>query len=252
MIFTPDFAAGDLPLAEYPRPQFYRDSYLCLNGAWDYAARSTPALPDAYDGKITVPYPPEAPASGVSRVTGKGEYLIYRRAVTLPEGFFRGRLLLQFGAVDQCCRVLLNGRDVGGHEGGYTPFTVDLTDAWQEGENELCVIVTDDADSHVFGRGKQRYRHGGIWYTPVSGIWQTVWLESTPCAALTAVRLTPSATDKSLTVTPEATVRERVTLTVLDGERVLATATVTAGESVTIPLPECHLYTTARPELYRL
>ena len=252
MIFTPTFAEGNLPLAEYPRPQLRRDSYLCLNGTWDYAVRPEPTLPDTYDGKITVPYPPEAPASGVGRVTGKDEYLIYRRKVSLPDGFFRGRLLLQFGAVDQCCRVLLNGVDVGGHEGGYTPFTVDLTDAWQEGENEIAVVVSDDADTHVFGRGKQRYRHGGIWYTPVSGIWQTVWLESTPRLAITALRLTPSAEDMSLTVTAEATAPADILLTVLDGERVIASATATAGEDLTLPLPECRPYTTERPELYRL
>ena len=252
MIITPRFSESTTPLAEYPRPQFCRDSYLCLNGEWDLAVRKEATPPEQYDGKITVPYPPEAPASGVGRVTGKDEYLIYRRYVSLPEGFHRGRLLLQFGAVDQVCRVLLNGQDVGGHEGGYTPFTVELTDAWQEGENELCVVVTDNADSHIYGRGKQRYRHGGIWYTPVSGIWQTVWLESTPTAALTSVRLTPSATDMTLTVTPFATVRGEVALTVLDGDRVMARAHVTAGESITLHLPECLPYTAERPELYRL
>ena len=252
MRFTPEFSEDGLPLSEYPRPQFRRDSYLCLNGEWDYAVRKVPDLPTAYDGRITVPYPPEAPASGVLRVTQKDEYLIYRRTVTLPAGFFKGRLLLQLGAVDQCCRVLLNGVCVGGHEGGYTPFTVDLTEAWREGENELCIVVTDDADTHVFGRGKQRYRHGGIWYTPVSGIWQTVWLESTPSLALSSVRLLPSAEDMSLTVTPQATAPANVHLTVLDGERTVCEADVQAGESLTLSLPTCLPYTTESPELYRL
>lgn len=252
MILTPEFSESALPLSEYPRPQFRRDSYLCLNGEWEYAIRKSPDIPDVYDGNILVPYPPESPASGVGRVLGKGEWLIYRRAFTLPDGFFRGRLLLQFGAVDQICEVLLNGVAVGGHEGGYTPFTVDLTEALREGENELVVRVLDDADTHIYGRGKQRYRHGGIWYTPISGIWQSVWLESTPPAALTCLRIATDADARTLTLTPMANAEGTVTVEVLDGESTLATATVAAGEGVTLSLPMCKLWSVDAPELYGL
>ena len=252
MIAMPEFSEGGLPLAEYPRPQFRRDSYLCLNGEWDYAISKSPAIPDAYDGKILVPYPPESPASGVGRVLAKDEWLIYRRSFTLPDGFFRGRLLLQFGAVDQICEVLLNGVPVGGHEGGYLPFAVDLTEAYREGENELVVRVRDDADTHIFGRGKQRYRHGGIWYTPVSGIWQTVWLESTPAHALTALRMTSNAEAHTLTLSPMANAEGEVTVEVMDGENTLATATVSAGDEVTLALPMCKLWSVGAPALYGL
>ena len=112
MRLTPEFSDSALPLAEYPRPQLRRDSYLCLNGEWEYAILPEETVPDRYDGKILVPYPPEAPASGVVRVTGKDECLVYHRTFTLPDGFMRGRLLLHFGAVDQVCRVLVNGVEV--------------------------------------------------------------------------------------------------------------------------------------------
>ena len=252
MIFTPEFSESALPLAEYPRPQFRRESYLSLNGEWEYAFLTEERLPDAYDGRILVPYSPESPASGVLRVLRPEETLAYRRTFTLPEGFFRGRLLVQFGAVDQRCRVFLNGQEVGHHEGGYTPFEVDLTAALTAGENTLCLLVRDDASSPIYGRGKQRYRPGGIWYTPQSGIWQSVWLESTPQEALTSVRLLPSFRERTLAVTPEATVAGEVTVTALDGDTVLAFGSVAAGETLTLDVSACIPWSTAAPHLYRL
>lgn len=252
MIPSPVFSSSQLPLSEYPRPGFRRESYLSLNGPWEYAIRESEAFPEDYDGLITVPYCPECPASGVGRVLGPEETLFYRRRFTLPEGFFRGRLLLQLGAVDQRTRVYLNGREVGYHEGGYTPFAVDLTPALLEGENELLLLVRDDAGSHIFGRGKQRYRRGGIWYTPVSGIWQSVWLESTPAQALTGVRLLPSAESMTLTVTPTATDGGTVHVEALDGDKVIASGDVEVGESLTLDASACRLWSCEHPELYRL
>ncbi|MBO7763059.1 MAG: glycoside hydrolase family 2 [Clostridia bacterium] len=252
MIPTPEFLEAGIPLAEYPRPGMRRDSYLSLNGPWEYAIRPAGEVPQEYDGQILVPYPPESPASGVMRVLQPHETLTYRRRFTLPEGFFRGRLLLQLGAVDQVCLVSLNGRVVGGHEGGYTPFEVDLTPAYREGENELTVTVWDDTDTAVYGRGKQRLRHGGIWYTPVSGIWQSVWLESTPPHALTGLRILPDAERRTLSVTPFATAPGEVTVEAMDGDRVLAAATVSAGECATLDVSPCRLWSVHDPALYRL
>ena len=253
MRLTPTFTDSPLPLAEYPRPQFRRDSYLPLNGEWELAILSEERLPEVYDRRILVPYPPEAPASGIGRVTAPDETLAYRRTFTLPEGFFRGRLLAQFGAVDQVARVFLNGREVGGHAGGYTPFEVDLTSALRDGENELCVLCRDDADSPLFGRGKQRYRSGGIFYTPVSGIWQSVWLESTPAEALTGLRLLPDAAAGTLAVTPLGT-REgsAVTVEVLDGDALIASGECCVGGTLTLDVSACALWSVASPELYRL
>ena len=158
----------------YPRPQFKRDSYICLNGRWDFRIGDG----EDYPFGITVPFCPESLASGL-KMQVLGKTLRYRRTFSLPEGFNRGRVILNFGAVDQICRVYVNGTRVGAHEGGYRPFSFDITDAITEGENEVTVMAYDDLD-HRYPWGKQKENRGGMWYTPVSGIWQTVWLESLP------------------------------------------------------------------------
>lgn len=178
------------PLPEYPRPQFVRDSYLNLNGMWQYAITRADNPPAQWDGEIVVPFSPETELSGVNRTLKSGEYLWYRRALTLPEGFNLDRVLLHFGAVDQCATVWVNGTEVCSHAGGYLPFSADITDALGD-TNQLVVRVTDDTDKSYHTRGKQKTKRGGIWYTPQSGIWQTVWCESVPDSHIRAVRLTP-------------------------------------------------------------
>lgn len=183
----PDHAWG-----AYPRPQLRRDSFLNLNGHWDYAIRKECDFPSGYDGKILVPFSPEAPLSGVLRQLQPDAYLFYRTGFTLPENFMRGRILLHFGAVDQTCEVYLNGEKAGEHTGGFLPFTLDVTQ-WvhASGENVLTLRVRDVTDTSYYSRGKQRLRNGNIWYTAQSGIWQTVWLESVPEDYVTHLRITP-------------------------------------------------------------
>ena len=169
-----------MPWDVYPRPQLRRDSYLCLNGWWDFTITADgESFPTTYDQSIRVPYCPESLLSGVHEVPQKGSYLFYRRTFTLPDGFCNDRVLLHIGAADQTAYVYLNGRCVGEHVGGYDSITMDITD-YLETKNVLEVQVTDDLDSAVLPYGKQKYKRGGMWYTPVSGIWQTVWLESVP------------------------------------------------------------------------
>lgn len=167
---------SDAPWSEYPRPMMKRESYLCLNGKWEFTVRAQDGQ-DIYDGDILVPFPPESILSGVDKVFPESATLYYRKKFTLPEGFQKDRVLLHFGAVDQVAKVYLNGEFLTEHVGGYTPFSVELTKHLKE-ENELVVEVKDELSKLVLPYGKQRQKRGGMWYTPVSGIWQTVWLES--------------------------------------------------------------------------
>ncbi len=169
----------DPPWQRYPRPQLRRDSFLNLNGRWEFTVRTDGALPDRYDREILVPFCPESLLSGQNFHPAEGSYLFYRRGFVLPEGFCRGRVLLQVGAADQRLDCYLNGRHIGSHVGGYERMTFDLTEALAE-HNELVLRVQDDLRDKTQPYGKQTMRRGGMWYTPVSGIWQTVWLESVP------------------------------------------------------------------------
>ena len=178
-------------LGEYPRPQLMRDNWRSLNGYWDYAIDKSPSEPESYDGKILVPFSPEAPLSGVNRRLLPGEFLHYRLVFDFDTSGFSGRELLHFGAVDERCRVSLNGTLLGEHRGGYLPFSFDVTSVLKGGENVLTLTVRDDSDSSYHANGKQTLKRGGIWYTAQSGIWQTVWLENVPENYLKDLRITP-------------------------------------------------------------
>ena len=187
---------ADHPLPEYPRPQLVRDSYLNLNGRWQYkiTASLEPPAPDGFDGTIVVPYSPETLLSGVRRLVRPEDVLHYRRTFALPDEFRHSdedRVLLHFGAVDQWCQVTVNGRVVGEHLGGYLPFRCHITDVLVEGANELRVVVRDPSDTGSLSRGKQKLEHGGIWYAPQSGIWQSVWVEAVPARWIERLELVP-------------------------------------------------------------
>ncbi len=159
----------------YPRPQMKRESYLNLNGPWDFAVGNP-----VFEGKtIRVPFCPESKLSGVEQHFEEGAALWYRRTVVLPENFNRGRVLLHIGAADQVADVWVNGRQAGHHEGGYEAFSVDITEHLAQ-ENEIRICCHDDLKDLSFPYGKQDENRGGMWYTPVSGIWQSVWMESVP------------------------------------------------------------------------
>ena len=188
------------PLPEYPRPSMRRDSYVNLNGPWDYAITQSSEFPAKWDGAILVPYSPEAKASGVGRTLQPGQWLHYHRTFTPPAGE-GGRVLLHFGAVDYACAVEVNGRLAGGHRGGYWPFTLDITDLLRpQGRNTLWVAVQDPTGTGTQARGKQTLRPGGMFYPAQSGIWQTVWLERVPENYIDTLTVTPDYDARTVTV----------------------------------------------------
>ena len=187
------------PLPEYPRPALRRDSFESLNGLWQFAITKSAQLPRQWEGDILVPYSPETRASGVGRTLQPGEWLHYHRSFAPPAGS-GGRVLLHFGAVDYACAVQVNGHLVGGHRGGYWPFTFDITEALNADHNRLWVAVQDPTGAGVQARGKQTLRPGGMFYPAQSGIWQTVWLERVPDNYIETLIVTPDYDARTVTV----------------------------------------------------
>ncbi|MCL1799906.1 MAG: glycoside hydrolase family 2 [Promicromonosporaceae bacterium] len=237
-------------LPEYPRPTLVRDSYLNLNGWWDYTISVDPDWPQTYDGQILVPFSPEAALSGVSRILQPHEFLFYRRDFQIPNGFNRGRIILHFGAVDQTAEVWVNDNLVGTNVGGYLPFNCDITEFVTEGSNSLRVKVTDVTDTSYFSRGKQKLKRGGMFYTPQSGIWQTVWLESVPDQYLTDVELTPDFDSNTLEVLLSAVGDDPAALVAFDLGENSFSAVLPVNATVRIALPELESWTPGNPKLH--
>ncbi len=181
---------GDIPHPEYPRPALKRASFINLNGKWDFGVTNDKKSP-VFDREIIVPFPPESILSGINSVFDEELTLCYQRKFTIPDGFIKDRVILHFGAVDQYAEVYLNGAPIGEHVGGYQGFSFDITEAVKD-ENTLTVFVRDELSSFVLPYGKQKRNRGGMWYTPVSGIWQTVWLESVSLNHITSLDLPTS------------------------------------------------------------
>ena len=177
-----------IPLQEYPRPQMRRDYYEILNGLWDVEIKK--GTETRYSGSILVPFSPETELSGVKRILQPDEVLHYHRIWKLSARR-AGRLLLHFEAVDESCVVYVNGQRAGEHHGGYLAFTLDITELVRFGDNDIDVYVTDPTDTSYHARGKQKLDHGGMFYTPQSGIWQTVWAEWVPEIYIKDLKLEP-------------------------------------------------------------
>lgn len=186
------------PLNDYPRPQLRRDSFINLNGSWNYAIYGENKKFNGYQGKIVVPFSPEAILSGVGKRVHSTDTLCYQKIFHFQRT--NHRVLLHFGAVDYACTVTLNGKTVGEHKGGYFPFTFDVTGLILNGDNDLRLEVTDPSEKGSQARGKQTGKRGGIWYTPQSGIWQTVWLEEVCEDYVDSIRLTPDIDNDQLNI----------------------------------------------------
>ncbi len=228
----------------YPRPQMKRDSFFCLNGEWDFALNKTGKIPDCFTEKIIVPFCPQSALSGINRLVSDREYLIYKREFILPDGFNKGKVLLHFGAVDQTATVFVNGKKAGEHEGGYDPFYFDITEHLQA-VNTLIVIAKDNLNSHILPYGKQKHKRGGMWYTPVSGIWQTVWIESVPENHITAIEVIGD--DKAVDVWALGVSEGLLTLHTPDGDKKFKLDGALAEIKLENPL----LWSPENPNIYR-
>ena len=244
---------------EYPRPQFVRDRWANLNGLWDYAITAkTAAAPMKFDGKILVPFAVESSLSGVGKVLQPDQRLWERRQFQVPEAWKGERVLLHFGAVDYECALWINGAFVGAHSGGFDPFSFDITGYLRDGANEILTGITDPSDTGEQPRGKQVLKPQGIWYTPVSGIWQTVWMEPVPAKLhIAELRLTPDVDAGGLRVAAlanEATSDETyaVRLTASAEGKSVATVTMRVNRESFVPVPNPRLWSPADPFLYDL
>lgn len=246
----------DRALPEYPRPQMVRPDWMNLNGLWDYAitGKDDPA-PTTWDGKILVPFPVESALSGVMKPVTPSQRLWYHRRFTLPGKYANKRLLLHFGAVDWDAAVSVNGKQVGAHRGGYDPFTFDITGALKSGIAQDVVVSVWDGTGGIQSRGKQTLRPEGIFYTPTTGIWQTVWLEPVPRTSIEELRITPDTDAGVVRLTVNAhgdLYASSVQAVALAGGTQVAKASGPPGREFTMRIPEPRLWSPDRPFLYDL
>lgn len=240
---------------QYPRPSMTRSRWMNLNGNWDYAITPTgTARPTAFDGKILVPFPIESELSGVKKRVGADNDLWYRRTFEIPRSWHGNDVMLNFGAVDWRCDVWVNNIRVGAHQGGYSPFSLNITDALNTGTNTLTVKVWDPSDKGLQPSGKQMESPNGIWYTPVTGIWQTVWLEPVPENHINRLKITPDIDSRQLTVEVSASGNTGLAkIDVYDNNRIVASRASVAGIPVVIDMPEdMKLWDTTDPHIYDL
>lgn len=243
-------------LGEYPRPILKRSEWKNLNGQWDYAIRPAGQLaPQKFDGQILVPFPVESSLSGVQKQVGADNELWYRRSFQIPSDWNGRNVLLHFGAVDWRTEVWLNDIKIGTHEGGYTPFSFDITPFLTSGDQLLKVKVWDPTDQGPQPRGKQVSEPEGIWYTPVTGIWQTVWLEPVSSKSIQDLRVTPDIDRNRVSIEVNATgasYGDLVKIEVTDGDKVIAEERSAVGQAVVIPLDKPKLWSPESPFLYEM
>ena len=234
----------NLYLSEYPRPQLVRDSYICLNGEWDYAIRKEEDFPNEFDGQILVPFSPETPASGVNKIVHPDEWLFYKKSVTLPVNFVLDKVFLHFGAVDQIAEVFIDDKLVIKHVGGYLPFKVDIKPFIENRNFTIKVRVKDYSDTSFYSRGKQTLDPHGIWYHSQSGIYMPVWLESVSEGYIEDVKFTPDIDNDILKISVKSS-KSSVHIELMDIKKDIPT-----NKDVEIKLSNYECWDVDNPKLY--
>ncbi|MES2648982.1 MAG: sugar-binding domain-containing protein [Bacteroidota bacterium] len=246
------------PLNEYPRPQMVRPNWTNLNGLWQYTIipKSQEAIPAAYSGKILVPFAVESALSGVGKTVGKDSVLWYQQTISIPSINKKNNVLLHFGAVDWQADIYVNGVHAGMHQGGFDPFTIDITSALKKGTKQnIAIRVWDPTDEGPQPRGKQVKKPEGIWYTPVTGIWQTVWAEQVPKSFIAETKQTPDVDKQLLSIS--ATVKnmlpgDQLKATAWDGDTKIIEKLFNADAKEMLPIANAKLWSPSNPFLYNL
>ena len=242
-----DYEVAEIPHSEHPMPQFERKNWLCLNGKWELKKENAQGE-TVFEGEVLVPFSPETLLSGIEEefVLKSGERLVYKRGFPLLREMKQDTVLLHFGAVDSECEVYVNRELVGRHKGGFTSFTLDISSVAREGYNELVVYCMDEGTRNSDARGKQSDTRGGIWYTPQSGIWQTVWVESMPKTHISDLRIYPDAVAKQVRIASKSGGEEQF-IVVRDGNKEIFRSTYL--DEITLSY-HFELWSPENPKLY--
>ena len=242
---------------EYPRPQLERKDWLNLNGLWSYSIRNPNDLkPDIHDGKILVPFSLESSLSGVMKSLSENKILWYEKEFEIPKGWKNNLILLHFGAVDWKCELFINDYKIGEHSGGYSPFYFDITQSLKNGKNTIALKVTDPTDRSYQPRGKQTLSPGSIWYTPISGIWQTVWLEPVKEHYFEKIEINNNYDDKivKLKFKINSEIKLPVNYTLKYNNKIIGQVSGKTDEEISIKIPEedFHPWSPYEPNLYTI
>ncbi len=240
---------------EYPRPQMERSNWVNLNGLWDYAVTdSASRIPTKWDGKILVPYPIESALSGVMKRVMAKDRIWYQRTLKVSAHLRSTRIMLNFEAADWETHVFIDGQEVGSHQGGYDPFSIDITEHVKPGvKHKLTVSVWDPSTEGYQPCGKQFTKPGGIWYTPSSGIWQTVWLEKVPQTYITDYQITPDIDNQKVTVKVtgyDFSGDDRIQIKIFDKKKMIAMQEGDPEKLISVKIDNMHLWSPTDPYLY--